>query len=373
MEEHNMEFTGSLLTLKRNIYPQTGNYNFSMSCTVDNTSGTYFFGLSGNGNNIEFKLESGKIYFDNKFIHSYQAYQDFSIASDITNSKINISKNDIPIIFGFDKPTGYYEYFYFKRSKPGLSATFDLRISGDNIPRYSIQNNGYLVSTGQNAVTGYFSNLSNFPIKVFDSSIDTQELFSFGKLAGSIANLSSGSFAYTGDYQSLDISQPISTTFNTNFGDILMLFTITDLTAVDGFVLLQDITDFTLDSNDALNRDITYTNYSGGFVTTGFNTQLSFVLDYISGSGVFVGYDKSFTGAWNMMTGVNSSSLYSMPVSINSLGTRMAGSGVFNPSSFINFQLNHITSGTNSDSATLTISGLLVSNPISTILDIPNT
>ena len=46
--------------------------------------------------------------------------------------------------------------------------------------------------------------------------------------------------------------------------------------------------------------------------------------------------------------------------------------GVFEPNSFINFNLAHINSGTNSDSATLTISGDLVYNPISTILDIQN-
>ena len=72
------------------------------------------------------------------------------------------------------------------------------------------------------------------------------------------------------------------------------------------------------------------------------------------------------------MTGVNSASLYSIPVIVNQSATRISGGGVFEPNSFINFNLAHINSGTNSDSATLTISGDLVYNPISTILDIQN-
>lgn len=371
-----MEFTGTNLVLKRSIYPQTGQYSFSIDCSVDNTTGDYFFGLSGNGNKIEFTMQSGKIYFDNKYVHSYRSNQEFSITADFTNSMMNLRKDGVPLLYGKSKPTGYFDYFYFKRSNNGLGASFDLNVSGNSIPSYEILSNGYLLTSGQEAVTGYFINRSIFPITIFDSAIQTAQAYTFGKLGNSVSAFSTGRFAYSGDFTSIDITQPIFTTFNTNFGDSNILFTITDLRAVAGFVLLQDIEDFSLDDDNSLNVDVNYTNFSGGFGTTGFNTQLTFVLDYVSGSGNFTvsgnNFNKSFTGAWSMMTGVNSSSLYALPVVINQSATRISGGGVFEPNSFINFQLNHIDSGTNADEAMLTISGSLVYNPISTTINIQN-
>lgn len=281
-----MKFTGTNLVLKRNIYPQTGNYSFSVDCIVDSTTGKYFFGLSGNGNKIEFTMDSGKIYFDNKYIHSYRSNEEFSIAADFTNSRINLAKNEIPLLYGQAKPTGYFDYFYFKRNDNSLGASFDVNISGNNIPSYEIGQNGYLFYSGQEAVTGYFVNRSAFPITIFNSAIQTAQPYTFARL-GNVAASSTGRFAYSGNFNTIDITQPIFTTFNTNFGDSTVLFTITDLRAMNGFVLLKNITDFTLNAQNNLNVDVNYTNFSGGFGTTGFNTQLTFVLDYISGSGIF--------------------------------------------------------------------------------------
>jgi hypothetical protein len=109
--------------------------------------------------------------------------------------------------------------------------------------------------------------------------------------------------------------------------------------------------------------------YTGGFefILTGSGDYTKLIIE--SGST----FNKGFTGSWAMFTGVNSTALYSLPVFANEAATRITGGGVFNPNSFVNFQLNHIISGTNSDSARLTISGELVYNPISTVLDIANT
>jgi len=285
-----MEFTGAVLLLKRNIYPQTGNYGFTMDCSVDATTGKYFFGLSGNGNDIQFTMESGKILFDNKFVHSYSSNVAFSISTDFTNSKINLRKDDAALLYGNSKPTGYFEYFYFKRERPTMGATFDVNISGDSIPLYSITNKGYLLSSGQGAVTGYFINNSIFPARIFNSTISAANDFSFAKLQNSIVGGATGNFAYSGDYTTINFSQPISTTFNTNFGDINILFTITDLRAANAFVLLQDMDVFALDSSGNLNKNVSYTNYSGGHASTGYKAQLAFVLDYVSGSGIFTAF-----------------------------------------------------------------------------------
>lgn len=367
-----MDFTGTALVLKRSIYPQTGNYSFDMTCAVDNTTGQYNFGLSGNGNVIDFLMQSGKIYFNNKFLHSYRSNQEFSLSADFTSATTNVRKDDSALIYAYPKQTGFFEYFYFKRQNAGMGATFDVEISGNNIPSYVISQNGFLTTSGQLGVTGNFINYSNFPIKIFDSSIQSSEPYSFANLNNPVNGFTTGKFVYSGDFSSIDFSQPIFTIFNTNFGDTNILFTITDLRAVAGFVLLDTITDFTLDANSGLNRDVNYTNYSGGFQTSNFNTQLTFVLDYVSGSGVFGGYNKSFTGAWNMMTGINLSALYAIPTMNDNAATRMMASGTFQPNTFVNFQLNHVPSGTNADATLLTISGALVFNPQSATINVQN-
>lgn len=343
-----MQFTGTNLTLKRSIFPQTGNYAFDMNCFVDNTTGKYFFGLSGNGNKVEFEMQSGKIYFDNKFIHSYLSNQQFSISVELTDTKLNINKNDTALIYGGEKETGYFNYFYFNREAPDLGAAFSVSIGGDTIPNYNIQENGYLFSSGQGAVTGYFINNSEFPIRIFNSAIQTPQPYSFGRVSNYVEAFSSGSFSYSGDFNSINFSQPVLTTFNTNFGDSTVLFTITDLRSAAYLVYLQSITDFSVDSNNNLNRDISYLNYKNGDVSNAFETRLTFILDYISGSGTFtetggLGYSTTGYGSFvksGTLTGWATTETGNFPVSqfawatgrvskyISGIGTGMAsGSG----------------------------------------------
>lgn len=369
-----MQFSGSELLLKRNFFTQTGNHSFFMTCTVDNTTGQYSFGLTGNGNIVEFVLKSGKVFYQDKFLHSYNANQEFSILSELNTSKINFSKNETPLISNVNRNTGLLDYFFFKRESEYIGATFEVEISGDNIPLYNISENGYIYTSGQNSVTGIFVNNSNYPIKIFDSSIQTSQPYNFAKLQNEILANSTGTFVYSGDFQSIDFSQPILTIFNTNFGDVTASFNITNLSNFNALVFLEDINNFSVNQSGQFNANINYTNYSGGFATTGFQTHLNFILDYISGSGDFTvsgsPITKTFSGSWELYTGVNSSSLKRLNVTETNNGARISGGGYFNPNSFVNFQLSHIISGDNSDSARLTISGDLVSNPISNIFNI---
>lgn len=282
-----MQFTGSELTLKRNFYTQTGNFGFGVSCNVDNTSGTYYFGVSGNQGNLEFKLESGKIYYQNQYIHSYIPFREFVIEASFSTGHTNIIKDETALVYGDPKETGNYDYFYFKRENNSLNAEFDLYVSGNNTPVYQIQEKGYLFTSGQNAVTGYFFNNGGFPINVFDSNINSDVSYNFGKLSSNISANGSGFFAFTGNFNEIDFSSPIITTFNTNFNDIEILFSIIDVSTLNKFVLFDDIDSFDFGPDSTLNRTLSYTNYSGGFITDSFNTQIQFILEYVSGSGNF--------------------------------------------------------------------------------------
>lgn len=282
-----MIFTGTNLTIKRNFYTQTGNIGLDMNCSVDNTTGAYHFGLSGIQGKQDFLLQSGKLYQGTTFLHTYNSNISFNLAIQCSSGSTNIIKDGSTLSFGSPKSTGLFDYFYFTRENAGMGAAFDLLISGDDIPIYSIQNQGYLLYSGQNAVTGQFTNSSNYPIKVFDSSMLATQNYSFGKLVSTINGSNSGAFAYSGDYSLININDPILTTFNTNFGDIQQLFYITDARTLNKFIYFTSPNDFTFNGTGVLNRTLSYLNYSGGFAGANFPTYLTFELDYVSGSGFF--------------------------------------------------------------------------------------
>lgn len=351
-----MIFSGSQLTAKRSFYTQTGNYGFAMHATVDNTTGIYHFGLSGAGAPvIDFRLESGHLYWGNTFIHAYTPYQQFRIECQFTSGAANIIKDGTPLVYGAPKPTGSYNYFYFTRQTAAMGGTFDLEVSGNNAPVYTVSQSGYLLSTGQNAVTGFFTNLGDYPINVFDSAIQSSAIYSFGKLAATVGARGSGVFAYTGDYSSIDFSQPILTTFNTNFGDITAQFGIIDVTSLDHFIQLTGPTNFGFNGLNVLNQNTSWLNYSGGVVVNSYPTPLTFRLTYGAGT-------ESFTGAWNVLTGGSPTSL----VALSSTTGAYIGSGVFPANNFLNLQVMY--SGLSGASAQLLISGAGIINPVSQTL-----
>lgn len=363
-----MLFTGIDLTAKRNFFTQTGSYGFTATCTVDNTTGQYLFGLSGRAGVLEFRLESGHLYYGTQFLHSYRSYQEFTLEARFSSGATDVIKDGVPLVYGGPKATGYFDYFYFKRANAGMGASFDVNVSGNNLPLYTIQQQGYLLASGQAAVTGWFANQSAFPLNVFDSNISASQVYDFGKLDAVLGAGSSGSFAYSGDFDVLDLTQPILTTFNTSFDDTTVLFTVVDARTLSRFVYLTGPASFSFNSTGILNRDLTYLNYSGGFVVGNYPASLTFSLGYVSGSGVFPGYTKTFTGGWDFLTGVDNNSLVSMKRAGSFDGRMISGSGQFAPNSLVNFQVTHIVSGSNNDVAALVISGAQVLNPITQTL-----
>lgn len=354
-----MQFTGSELTLKRNFFTQTGNYGFVMSAVVDNTTGQYRFGLTGGAGALEFTLNSGRLFYGSQFLHAYQSHQEMVIEGQFTSGGANILKDGAALAFGAPKGTGNYDYFYFTRANAGMAATFDVEISGNSIPLYAITSQGYLLTSGQQAVTGYFVNQSAFPLRVFDSSIQASQNYTFSKLATNLGGGATGTFAYSADFNSLDLSQPILTTFNTSYNDANILFTITDARTEGLFVYLTAPSDFSFNSTNILNRDLTYLNYSGGFVVGNYSTSLVFQLTYATGA-------ETFTGVWDFATGANSNSLVSM-LGQGFYSTGMiSGSGIFAPNSQVTFQVTY--SGLSGNASQLVLSGNNILNPISQLL-----
>lgn len=353
-----MIFTGTQLLAKRNFFTQTGNYGFVMSATVSTTTGAYHFGLSGAGaQSIDFRLESGRMYWNNQFIHAYKSYEPFVIEGQFTSGAANIIKDNTPLIYGVPKATGSYDYFYFSRASADMGGEFDVQISGNNGPVYSITQQGYLTSSGQNVVTGWFLNQSDYPIRVFDSTIQASANYDFGKLAANIGAANSGAFAFSGDYDTIDFSQPILTTFATSFGNAAILFSIIDTRTLDHFIQLTAPTDFSFTATGVLNRNVSWLNYSGGVVVGDYPTSLVFQLRYATGL-------EAFTGAWNILTGGSPTSL----VALSSSTGLFSGSGIFPSNNYINLQIMY--SGVSGNSAQLVISGVDMLNPINQMINL---
>jgi hypothetical protein len=355
-----MIFTGTELTVKRNFYTQTGALGFVLDCLVDNTTGAYHFGISGNQGVFDFTLQSGKMFCGSDFIHSYVSDEEFALSVQFSSGAVNVIKDGTALVYGKPKATGSYDYFYFTRQNSTLGGSFDLEISGENVPETSISEYGYLSQTGQAAVTGYLFNNSEYPIRVFDSSIQASANYSFGKLAGEIAANSSGFFAFTGDFSTIDYSQPILTTLNTNYGDVSILFSIYDSATQNRFVYLTAPTTFAPSNDNVIQRETSWLNYSGGFVVENFSTSLTFRLQYSSGA-------QTFTGVWDMYTGNNASSLVSLTAQGFYSTGMISGAGTFAPNSGMVFQI--LYSGVSGNAAQLIISGGEVNNPISQILN----
>lgn len=285
-----MNFTGTELQHTRNFYIQTGNFGFIASFTFDNTTGTYNLGVSGQQYNFNIIANSGKLYKDNLFLGTYRPYETFTLEAQLNTGNYNLIKNRnatvTPLVYGIPKNTGYFDYFYLNRSNGSIGATIDLYVSGDNVPNFNIPPQGYLISSSQNAVTGLFLNNSQFYINTFNSSANGLQNLNFGLLTGIIPAFGTGFFIYSGDFTQFNFNQPISTIFNTNFDDVNVLFYINDLRSFNTFIIFNPITNFNF-SNNILNRNLVYNNYSGTEISNNFNANISIKLQYITGDGTF--------------------------------------------------------------------------------------
>ena len=278
-----MNFEDTELIKKRSFYSQTGFASILFNGYVDSLTGIYTLGVSG-ASQIEFVFSGGKIYQNGNHIHSYQPFREFALECQISSGSYNVAKDGAPLVFGEPKSTGAFDTFYITRNNLSDNLFYDLNVSGNTLPIYRLNPNGYLTVTGQTGVTGYFINQGNFPIRIFDSVSLTPDDIIFNKFSGSIAAGATGLFDYAADFNEVSPNQSILTTFNTNFNDVSIFFNIVDLRNYNLFVLLNENLNFAFDSGNIASSLVFYNNYSGG-VQSDFPTHLSVKLDYVSGSG----------------------------------------------------------------------------------------
>jgi hypothetical protein len=279
-----------------NFLNQTGNFDYDINLTVNNSTGYFEFGLSGN-KNLKFKGQYGKIKDKNdNIIIGYVPNQELNIKGSIYSGKESLTIEDNLIYSNISNTGCNFNYFYlnpigcsldYNFSLSGGYTDFSSRVTTTKIKDFNIivdsANNPFITKT----LTGVLVNQNpNLEIKIFSgvvaSKTDTYNLYGFP-----ITFNNTGTYLIdTNTGISASINDSFDVLFYTNFGNITKTVTISgeviplfflffDVTpAISGFPNIKTGYD-QIFVNNPINYSLSY-----GFVS-GANVQLN--LTYISG------------------------------------------------------------------------------------------
>ena len=119
-------------------------------------------------------------------------------------------------------------------------------------------------------------------------------------------------------------------------------------------VVLQQITNYSLNNFNQLPLTVQYTNYDSGVIANNFNTDLLFSLTFITGvTPTWTGGPPSINN-WKFYTGVDFNNLETLPYTDGQY--YISGGGEFQPNNFIAMRIDHNT-GIVGDCVELLISG----------------
>ena len=84
-----MNFTGNNLSAFRDFYTQNDNFEVNIDFSVDNTSSKYEFGVTGTSK-LGFLLESGRMTYNNIFLHNYLPNRQYNVKMEVSRSGLNV-------------------------------------------------------------------------------------------------------------------------------------------------------------------------------------------------------------------------------------------------------------------------------------------
>jgi len=307
-----------------NFLNQTGNFDYNINLTVDNSTGYFEFGLSGN-KNLTFKGQYGKIKdINDNIIIGYIPNQELNIKGNIYSGKESLIVEE-NLIYSNIPNTGYnFNYFYL--NPIGCSLDYSFSLTGgytdfsSTVTTPKIRDFNILVDSANNSfttqtLTGVLINENpNLEIKIF-SGVATSKSDNYSLYGFPITFNDSGTYLITTSTGSdALVDDTFDALFYTNFGNISKTITISGeviplfflffdvFPPISGFPNVQ--TGYSqIFVNNPKNYSLSY-----GFVS-GANVQLS--LSYISGlTGDVTGF-LSATGKFDgILTGYLTGSGY---------------------------------------------------------------
>lgn len=292
---------------KQSISDQTRNFGFQFNTSIDDLTKKVNVGFSGT-DIVNWMFYQGRIYDNqNRFCGSYLRNQQTSISGTIGAFSYDYYINGTPIALGSFKSSGTINYLY-ANSESGNSVKINSNVVAESIPSFSLSKfiNAFQGFTG----VGNFTNNSNVNFRIFSGVNDNSSIIWGGNSTGDIAPGNSGLFYLYVSGAKGGINYSGNFTFYTNFGLITSPIVINSLSTG-----LQ-VTKFSYSPNNFKNfigapnilqsdagsiniLTISGTNYIS---PPNFNVSLSY------SSGV-TGIGQTFTGTWNLSTGLSLSTL----------------------------------------------------------------
>ena len=163
----------------RSVFEQTG-LNFDLNLSINNTTGSGAFGFSGEGNQIQFTFQSGKIYdFENRYVNSYLPNTSTRILGDLENGNYSYYINNTPVCFNGIKNDFKVQRFFYTAS--GCQIDSSLVLKGVNEPLFSF-NFPPNFKIGK-TYTGQIGNdVNNLAFKIFSGQLSPTGNFSINSI-----------------------------------------------------------------------------------------------------------------------------------------------------------------------------------------------
>ena len=278
----------------RSVFEQTG-LNFDLNLSINNTTGSGAFGFSGEGNQIQFTFQSGKIYdFENRYVNSYIPNTNTRILGDLENGNYSYYINNTPVCFNGIKNDFKVQRFFYNAS--GCQIDSSLVLKGANEPLFSF-NFPSDFKIGK-TYTGQIGNdVNNLAFKIFSGELSPTGNFSINSIDNLVSGLKTGNIKINtvnevGGYN-------LTLNLYTNFGLITKNFDFTGLFELENIInlfttpnnlsIISGIRDTVTSNFGELNYS--YGVFSGNTALTGFNNlPLNIKFQYSSGStGIFLG------------------------------------------------------------------------------------
>ena len=279
-----------------NFLNQTGTFDYNLNLQVNNNTGYFEFGLSGN-KTLKFKSQYGKIKDSNdNIIIGYVPNQEFIIKGNIISGKESLIINDT-LIYSNISNTGYnFNSFYlnpigcsldYNFSLTGQDTDFSSRVTTPKIKDYNIKvdalNNPFVTKT----LTGTLVNQNpQLEIKIF-SGIATTKTDAFNLDGFPISFYQTGSYLInTSTGIDANVNDSFEALFYTNFGNIAKTITITGEVIPLFFLFFNVFPDISGFPNIKTGSDLIFVNnpksynVNYGYVS-GANVQAK--LTYVSG------------------------------------------------------------------------------------------
>ena len=210
---------------------QTRKLSFSKDLSFSTTSGTHYFGFSGDSDSVSFKFESGKIYDpENRLVFTYNELNDINISGNIQTGSYNYYINSFPICTNGSKNSFPINKFYYEVSD-GLNLDVDnfyIKTEEASLDELSlVLSSSTFDASG--TITGNLVNSGNSEAinKVFTGSISTDTYFEFGNSFPFSIN-PSGQFILNNIAYDLN-NYKVDLTFTTATGDKIVTANLTKL------------------------------------------------------------------------------------------------------------------------------------------------